>query len=179
MGITFREELGNDMKRKVMLIVGIMTILIVMLLCCGTALAQSGNYEGLDWDYTNYVLILGKEGETQVLADTETRSSSDWPWNRNSIYYNTMSVEIRGNIVLQGSLSYMFYGFQKLESLDLSSNVSLQHVNNMSYMFYGCSVLSSLDLSGLDTKTFLRCHICLMSAMHWKYWTCQISIRHK
>ena len=151
MGITFREEFGNDMKRKVMLIVGIMTILIVMLLCCGTALAQSGNYEGLDWDYTNYVLTLGKEGETQVLADTETRSSSDWPWNRNSIYYNTMSVEIRGNIVLQGSLSYMFYGFQKLESLDLSSNVSLQHVNNMSYMFYGCSVLSSLDLSGLDT----------------------------
>ena len=154
MGITFREELGNDMKRKVMLIVGIMTILIVMLLCCGTALAQSGNYEGLDWDLTNGVLTLGNGG-TQTLTHSEGRAYNSWPWYRQRSAIT--SVVTNGNVVLQGFLTGMFYECSNLTSLDVPG-FDMSNVTSMMQMFSDCSSLTSLDLSGFDTSNVRDMH---------------------
>ena len=45
----------------------------------------------------------------------------------------------------------MFYGCQKLSSLDLS-NFNTEKVENMMGMFFSCSALTSLDLSNFNTK---------------------------
>jgi hypothetical protein len=46
------------MKRRVTVLVGIMTILTVMLLCCEFAIAESSMYGGVDFDLTDGVLTL-------------------------------------------------------------------------------------------------------------------------
>ena len=153
MDITFREELRDDMKRKVMLIVGIMTILTVMLLCCGFAMAEvlSGTYDGMDWSLNTSTgfLTLGTTGETQTLVNNSTRNFRNWPWhgNRSSI----VTVETRGNLVLQGSLDGIFYNCSQLRVADVS-RWNTQNVTNMSRMFCNCGSLTYADVSGFDTS---------------------------
>ena len=48
-------------------------------------------------------------------------------------------------------MSYMFYGCNNLNNIDISSFITY-NVTDMSYMFYGCNNLKSLDLSKLDRK---------------------------
>ena len=49
------------------------------------------------------------------------------------------------------NMERMFYGCEKLTSLNLSS-FNTQNVENMSKMFKGCSALTSLDLSSFNTE---------------------------
>ena len=150
MGITFREGFWNDMKRKVMMLVGIMTILIVMLLCYGTALAESGNIGGMDWDLTDGVLTLGKEGETQTLV-ANASNASYWPWYN---YRNDItSVVCAGDLVWQGQLHSMFSGCQMSE-IDFS-DVDVSGVTGLSNFFSSCSKLTSVDLSAWNITSNL------------------------
>ena len=140
------------MKWKVIGLVGIMAVLIAMLLCCGTAMAAGGTYDGIDWDVTDGVLTLGKEGETQMLEARSSRNYRSWPWN--GYRERITSVVTNGELVLQGSLGYMFYDFYNctgLTSLDLS-RFNTSQVTDMSHMFDNCKKLTSLDLSGFNTS---------------------------
>ena len=147
MDITFREELGDDMKRKVMLIVGIMTILIVMLLLCGMAMAevQSGNYDGMDWSFDTEtgVLTIGNGG-TQTMYNRSYRSSSSWPWPtpRSAI----TSVVCNGNLILAGSLDTMFSGFVNCTYFDLSG-FDMSAATSMSNTFNNCAKLTSENVA--------------------------------
>ena len=58
-------------------------------------------------------------------------------------------------------MSGMFYGCQKLSSLDLSK-FNTEKVTNMSSMFEDCQELSSLDLSNFNTKEVKQ-----MTSMFW------------
>ena len=48
--------------------------------------------------------------------------------------------------------NYLFYGCQKLESLDLSF-LNISKVTNMDYMFYNCESLKYLNLKNFDTSS--------------------------
>ena len=143
----FREELGDDMRRKAMGLAGIMAVLIVMLLWCGTAMAENGTYAGLDWDVTDNILTLGKVGESQTLADATSR---EWPWNQ----FKSSIVEVRcaGPVVLNGSVAGMFSGCSSLTTIDVAS-LDTSSVTNMSGMFANCGALTSLDVSTFDTTS--------------------------
>ena len=52
----------------------------------------------------------------------------------NKIYFNNYSLK---------NMSYMFYGFSSVSSINLA-NFNTNNVENMSYMFYNCSSLTSL-----------------------------------
>jgi surface protein len=133
--------------KRIALLIGIMCI-VILVFHCGSAMAASGTHDGIDWDLTDGVLTLGKEGETQTLTNQSSRSASSWPWY--SQRATITSVVTNGNLVLQGSLASMFFGCNSLTSLDLSG-FNTSDVTNMYDMFLGCSNLTSLDLSGFKT----------------------------
>ena len=146
------------MKRKVIGLVGIMTILIVMLLCCGTAMAESGNYDGIDWDLTDGVLTLGN-GETQTLSNRSSRDCSSWPWN--GIRDSITEVKCKGTLIMQGSIKGMFYQCTNMVKADLSgfdtSNVTSIVGNSVGEgIFNSCSSLTDLNVSGWDTRNITR-----------------------
>ena len=144
------------MKRKVMVLVGIMTILIVILLCCGSAMADGGTYRDVTWDVTDGVLTIGQSGTTQTFSSLTNAYSNSWPWysSRSSI----TSVVFAGPVSGTGSLEYMFYQ-TKIQSIDLSL-LNFDNVTTLGYMFNGCSQLNSIDLSSYDLS-----HITDMSYM--------------
>ena len=134
---------------------------------------------GFDYDFKfskdETVLIIGKEGETQIFerspnADDET-GWPWWPWP-----HGVDRVEFRGNVIAQGNIDYafsieglrsidftgfdtsrvtsmrgLFKDYCSLESLDLSS-FDTSNVTDMSEMFSFCEGIESLDLSSFDTS---------------------------
>ena len=134
---------------------------------------------GFDYDFKfsndETVLIIGKEGETQIFerspdADDET----GWPWW--SWPHGIDRVEFRGNVIAQGNIDYafsieglysidftgfdtsrvtsmrgLFKDYCSLEPLDLSG-FDTSNVTDMSEMFSFCEGIESLDLSGFDTS---------------------------
>ncbi len=50
------------------------------------------------------------------------------------------------------STAYWFYNFSKLATVSGFENIDTSAVKNMSYMFYGCNVLQNLDLVHLNTE---------------------------
>ncbi len=138
------------MKRKVMLIVGIIAVMIAMLLCCGSAMAASGGtYDGISWHLSDDgVLTLGNGG-TQTMALNNNRDSSSWPWT--SLKTSIKSVKCNGQVIAKGSLVGMFSGCSNLVSVD-TGNFDTSAVTKMSALFNGCSSLVSLDLSQWDVS---------------------------
>ena len=134
---------------------------------------------GFDYDFKfsndETVLIIGKEGETQIFerspdADDET----GWPWW--SWPHGIDRVEFRGDVIAQGNIDYafsieglysidftgfdtsrvtsmrgLFKDYCSLEPLDLSG-FDTSNVTDMSEMFSFCEGIESLDLSGFDTS---------------------------
>ena len=134
---------------------------------------------GFDYDFKfsndETVLIIGKEGETQIFerspdADDET----GWPWW--SWPHGIDRVEFRGNVIAQGNIDYafsieglysidftgfdtsrvtsmrgLFKDYCSLEPLDLSG-FDTSNVTDMSEMFSFCEGIESLDLSSFDTS---------------------------
>lgn len=134
---------------------------------------------GFDYDFKflkdETVLIIGKEGETQIFerspdADDET----GWPWWHWP--HGVIRVEFRGNVIAQGNIDYafsieslgsidftgfdtssvtsmrgLFKDYCSLEPLDLSS-FDTSNVTDMSHMFSFCEGIESLDLSSFDTS---------------------------
>ncbi len=146
------------MKRRLIMLVGIMAVMIAMILWCGVAGAevQSGNYDGMDWSFDTEtgVLTLGKAGETRILSASDTRS---WPWNQYKS--STVQVDCAGDVSLNGSISGMFSGMSNCVSFDISG-FDTTGVTNMGAMFAGCSAMESIDVSGFDTSNVTN-----MSAM--------------
>ena len=146
------------MKRRMVMLAGIIAVIIAMILWCGIAGAevQSGNYDGMDWSFDTEtgVLTLGKAGETQILSDSDTRS---WPWNQYKS--STVQVDCVGDVSLNGSISGMFSGMSTCVSFDVSG-FDTTGVTNMGAMFAGCSAMESIDVSGFDTSNVTN-----MSAM--------------
>ena len=128
------------MKRSVM-IIG-MTVLLIILLFAGTAVAESGTYDGISWDLTDGVLTLGN-GDIQTITDDESRNSASWPWMnlRDSI----TSVRCDGTLVMQGSIGGMFVGLSNATSIDLTG-MQTARVMDFSNMFYDDEVLETLIL---------------------------------
>ena len=138
------------MKRKAVLF-GLVMIL-MLIIGCVSASAESGTYDGVDWDVTDNVLTLGKAGETQTLTDRSYRTAADWPWHEiEDIRY----VKLNGPVVAQGSLAYMFSLADTWE-LDLTG-LDTTNATIMSYMFaYCCADMRfDLDLSMLDTSNVI------------------------
>ena len=141
------------MKRKVMMLVGIIAIMITMLLWYGSAMAeiQSGNYDGMDWslDTETGVLTLGRFGETQTLAYRDSRAYSSWPWS--GVRTAITSVCCDGPVILNGSVRDMFYWFSSATTIDVSL-FDVSNVTSMQQMFYCCKQLGSLDLRNWNTS---------------------------
>ena len=55
------------------------------------------------------------------------------------------------------SMGHMFFGCNKITSLDLS-NFNTSNVTDMSYMFNGCKSLTSLNVSNFDTSNVTKMH---------------------
>ena len=70
----------------------------------------------------------------------------------NTKFANITTIDFNGciNTSKVTNMSYMFYGCQALNSLDLSS-FNTANVTNMYSMFYMCQALNSLDLSSFNT----------------------------
>ena len=140
------------MKRRLMMIVGIMAIMIAMLLWCGTAMADSGKLNGTcDWDLTDGVLTLGNASEEQTLQMPVY--SIPWENARNDI----ISVQCAGRVVISGQTtgqtgSHMFYGCRNIVSIDLSK-ADVSGLTSLSYWFAGCRSLINLDMTGWETHS--------------------------
>ena len=78
----------------------------------------SGTYDGVDWVLTGSgTLEIGKQGDTQTLANKyRTETSNPWGWQE----YNTevKRVDFRGKVVAKNSLRAMFYGMDKLTTIE-------------------------------------------------------------
>ena len=141
------------MNRKFAL--GFLMILLVLVLGCSVASAVSGNYDGMDWDLTDGVLTLGKEGETQTLISRDRRDYQSWPWrvDRNDI----VEVVCVGSVEMNGSMNGMFYDCKNMTTADLSllnttGVTSMSGVYASDALFYGCTSLESIDLSSWDVS---------------------------
>ena len=138
---------------------------------------------GFDYDFKfsndETVLIIGKEGETQIFerspdADDET----GWPWW--SWPHGIDRVEFRGNVIAQGNIDYAFSieglysidftGFDTsrvtsmrggIESLDLSG-FDTSKVTDMSRMFYASTDFKDINLDSFDTSNVVN-----MNGMFW------------
>ena len=137
------------MSKRLWIVTALLAVMIGVMCCYTSAVAAGGTYDGIDWDLTDGVLTLGKEGETQTLENRRSRSSTDWPWHGQSL--TITSVVTNGNLVLQGSIRGMFYYCSILTSLDVS-NFNTSNVTDMSSMFSWCSSLLSLDVTGFNTS---------------------------
>ena len=153
MDITFREGLCDDMKRKVMMLVGIMTILIAMLLLSGTATADSGTFHGMDWDLTDGVLTLGNGGNQTFTSPVTGIQKADWPWH--NVRSSITAVECDGLIAFNGSLQAMFYDCTNITSIDLSG-WNTNGVTDMRSLFRQCSSLSVIDVSNFDMSNVIK-----------------------
>ena len=138
------------MKRRVIMLVGLIAIIIAMLLCCGSAMAaSSGTYDGISWYLSDDgVLTLGNGG-TQTMTLNNNRDSYSWPWT--NLKTSIKSVKCNGSVIAKGSLVGMFSGCSNLVSVDMG-NVNTSAVTKMSALFSECSSLVSLDLSQWDVS---------------------------
>lgn len=114
---------------------------------------DSGKYDGIDWnlDRKARVLTLGKEGETQILANRKHRGPESWPWSGTAFMWDIKSVETKGDLVMQGSLSGMFAGCSYARHMDLSG-FDTSKATDMANMFQACDFLKQLDVSGFNTS---------------------------
>ena len=133
------------MKRSVV-VVGLITVLIVLLFAV-SAVAESGNYDGISWDLTDGVLTLG-DGTTQTSTYRTNRDASVWPWH--DMCSEILSIQINGNVTIVGSVNGMFHSCANLTTVDFDG--LLISATTMDYMFYGCSNLTVLDLSNVNTS---------------------------
>ncbi|MBQ3291436.1 MAG: leucine-rich repeat protein [Mogibacterium sp.] len=111
---------------------------------------DAGNYEGVDWSITeDYELIIGTEGQTQILENNISRSSALYPWDayRNKI----TSISFKGTVKANGSLCGMFADMQYCRSIDLAG-LDTKEVTDINEMFRDCRELTKLDLSGFDLR---------------------------
>ena len=114
-----------------------------------------GTYDNVSWRLVQtatqgeYELIIGRAGVTQTYTNNMSRIYNSWPWYNG---YNRQITKVRfaGTVIGQGSLSYMFYLFEKLTEIDLSG-LDTVNVTKMSGMFSNCYKLVELNLSSFDT----------------------------
>ena len=128
--------------KRVTIFVGM--VLAVLMLCIGCAVADGGTYSGVDWDLTDGVLTLGNGGTQTLGARGET-----WPWR--NIGESITAVRCNGTVALTGDVSYMFYNFRNMTSIDVEG-FDTSGVTSMSYMFEDCRGITSLDLSSWDVS---------------------------
>ena len=136
------------MSKRLWIVTALIAVMIGVMCFYTGAEADSGTYDGIDWDLTDGVLTLGNGG-TQTLMNRSGRSAEGWPWYSQRSSIN--SVVTKGTLIFQGSLYGMFDYYSNLTSLDLSG-WDTSNVTNMYHMFCGCGSLTSLDLSGFNTS---------------------------
>ena len=137
----------------------------------------SDNLEGLDLSrmavvdntqtVSNMCSLLGIEASTIKNIVFEDNFKTYAPTSLREFFKGCKSLEtISGLEYLNTAnvkyMSDMFYGCQKLSSLDLSK-FNTEKVTNMSSMFVDCLELSSLDLSKFNTK-----EVKYMNNMFWR-----------
>lgn len=148
---------------------------------------------GTKLDYTKYLTkdYLVKKvvfDYRSTVSSGTIVSTNDSPY---PIYANyadgVIIISTEAERISMTSVDYMFYGFNNLQSIDLSgidtknvtsmydmfrfcesltnldlSGIDTQNVTNMEQMFRGCESLTSLDLSGFNTQNVTN-----MSEMFW------------
>ena len=132
-----------------MVLVGVMTILIVMLLYCESAMAESGTYDDIDWDVTDGVLTLGNGG-TQVSVNNSTRYGNLYPWS--SLRSSITSIKCNGTVKWRGCLNGLCINCPNLMSVDFTG-MDLSEVSDLTYCFSYCSSLTDVNLPGLDISS--------------------------
>ncbi len=121
------------------------------------AIASFDESSTQDKSVMSYIVENLKENETDETSYTAYLQSNEKLYLSSGYYlfYNFQKLEsIEGMRYLDSSnvtnMGRMFYGCSNLTSLDLS-NFNTNNVTNMYSMFEGCSSLTSLDLSPLNT----------------------------
>ncbi len=93
------------------------------------------------WNVDGKTLTIGKDGEDVTFETWE--SAEEVPWH--DVAKDIETVEVKGNVtVLTGS--WMFQGFENLQTLDLS-NLKAEGVDAKD-MFSGCKKLAEIKLPG-------------------------------
>ena len=122
-----------------------------------------------DWEYTlnntDHTILLKKyNGEettytipssASINGITYTATIGCWDNNYGVTQLNTGTItdlSFKAGIkIYKNSLGSLFFGMEKLKSIDFS-NFNTSNVTNMSHMFYQCSNLTALDLSNFNTS---------------------------
>ena len=65
-----------------------------------------------------------------------------------------VTIGAQGDIIANQDMSYLFYGFTSLQSVDFS-HLDTSNTTRMSSMFYNCTSLVNMDLSDLDTSSLI------------------------
>ena len=119
-----------------------------------------GICDGVDWRIDqDDVLVLGKEGETQVFDSVQNREPDAiddqgnvtagyrYPWN--PYRWNIRAVRFEGTVKGNGSMACLFADMHSARTIDLSGFDTSQ-VTSMRKMF-DFTIVEALDVSGFDT----------------------------
>ncbi len=96
---------------------------------------------------------LSHEGEGNVY-NFDALTSDFKPFDAANILTATFDESFKG--FKPTSLSYLFSRCARLRSVNNLNNLDTSNVTDMSYMFYGCESLQSLDLSNFNTSNVIN-----------------------
>ena len=120
---------------------------------------EIARYTASDWNtlptfnsgftYTYDITKLSDEiYEYSIMADNMNNLPTSISFNGKSNLLTVEYLKVTSNVT---SMHSMFYGCNKLTSLDVS-NFDTKNVTNMVFMFSNCNNLTSLDISNFDTS---------------------------
>ena len=106
------------------------------------AIGSGCSYELDTW--TGRLTIRPTDGVSGEMARVYSALPGD------DLRHAVRSVSVERGVLAPADSSYLFWGLDAVEAIDLSG-LDTSRATNMSEMFSGCSSLASLDLSGRDT----------------------------
>ena len=107
------------------------------------AIGSGCSYELDTW--TGRLTIRPTDGVSGEMARVYSALPGD------DLRHAVRSVSVERGVLAPADSSYLFWGLDAVEAIDLSG-LDTSRATNMSEMFSGCSSLASLDLSGWDTS---------------------------
>ena len=108
-------------------------------------------WEGVPFTFNNGVLSLGEKDKTYTINNSDNKDISI-SQNVNGITVDDITeIDINAPIAILGSAQRLFCKLSNLVSIKGLKNLNTSQVTDMTKMFFGCEKIVSLDLSSFDT----------------------------
>ena len=138
----------------------LLSLFVLLMTAVTSAWADSNDRLYLEVSGTSATLKYGDPGDNPYHAGSSTWYNNETANVKGTIQTITVDATTCGSFN-RTSLSFLFYGFTALTSVDLSG-LNTSNVTEMISMFQGCEALQTVTLSGLNTSSLQN-----VGAMFW------------